>query len=71
MGEGDIERFRERVAAMREVGCVQWGDIVLGPKPVPEADKPEPDIRDPEREYFEDLLPGRDVTAFLRTNKAK
>lgn len=28
-----LSEFRERVAIMRALGVVQWGDIVLGPEP--------------------------------------
>ena len=46
MGEGmTTEDLRAAVAVMRELGVTRWGDIELGPVPVPPAD---PDETKPE-----------------------
>lgn len=33
-----VSEFRERVAVMRALGVLQWGDIVLGPVPHVQAE---------------------------------
>ena len=36
-----LSEFRERVAVMRALGVIQWGDVVLGPE-LPRPSEPTP-----------------------------
>jgi hypothetical protein len=39
--DDELERLERRVARMRRLGVLQWGDLILGdPPPAPEESKP-------------------------------
>lgn len=65
-----LSEFRERVAVMRALGVVQWGEIVLGPAPgdalPPVVNQGPPDS--PEDDYVKTLLhsSGANPGPFLR-----
>lgn len=66
-----LSEFRERVAVMRALGVVQWGEIVLGPAPSEAvapvvSDQTRPDS--PEDDYVRTLLhsSGANPGPFLR-----
>ena len=69
-----LSEFRERVAVMRALGVVQWGEIVLGPVPavarahVDAFRTPEEVERDDRADYFKTLLhsSGGDPSPFLK-----
>lgn len=64
--EMTLDEFKAHVAAMREVGAIQWGDIILGPPPPVVGASPEADVNTEEaslstrRKHYEDVF-GRTV----------